>query len=138
MHRTVPLAALLALGSLFAACGGGSSPSEPPPTLIVEALVVNADGLPTLRRLEMHYDGTLVGSTGDGTTGVSSTPVMHMRGVSAAPGPHVVRAIVVDQTVSPSRYTLSATADRNGQRTNLGSVTASVATGGTLEIPFTL
>src|SRR5688500_1160826 len=65
MHRTVPLAALLALGSLFAACGGGSSPSEPPPTLIVEALVVNADGLSTLRRLVMHYDGTIVGSIGE-------------------------------------------------------------------------
>ena len=139
MNPTARLAALLVLGSLFAACGGGgSSPSEPPPTLVVEALVVNADGLSTLLRLEMHYDGTLVGGTGTGTTATASTPVMHMRGVSAAPGPHVVRAVVVDQTVSPSRYTLSATADRNGQRTNLGSVTASVVTGGTLEIPFTL
>ena len=45
---------------------------------------------------------------------------------------------IVDQTVSPSRYTLSATADRNGQRTNLGIVTGSVATGGVIEIPFTL
>ena len=139
MNRTARLAALLVLGSLLAACGGGgSSPSEPPPTMVVEALVVNADGLSTLFRLEMHYDGALVGSTGSATEATASTPLMHMRGVSAAPGPHVVRAVVVGQTVSPSRYTLSATADRNGQRTNLGSVTASVATGGTLEIPFTL
>lgn len=139
MNRTAPLVALLVLGSLLAACGGGgSSPSEPPPTLTVEALVVNADGLSTLLRLEMHYDGALVGSTGTGAAATASTPVMHMRGVSAAPGPHVVRAVVVDQTVSPSRYTLTATADRNGQRTNLGSVTGSVASGGTLEIPFTL
>ena len=139
MIRTKRLAALLALATLFAACGGGgSSPSEPPPTLTVEALVVNADGLSTLLRLEMHYDGALVGSTGTGTAATASTPVMHMRGVSAAAGPHVVRAVFVEQTVSPSRYTLSATADRNGQRTNLGSVTGSVVTGGTLEIAFTL
>lgn len=139
MHRTIRLAALLALGPLLAACGGGgSSPSEPPPTMVVEALVVNADGLATLLRLEMHYDGALVGGTGTGTAATASTPLMHMRGVSAASGRHVVRAVIVEQTVSPSRYTLSATADRNGQRTSLGSVTGSVATGGTLEIAFTL
>ena len=139
MNRTARLAALLALATLFAACGGGgSSPSEPPPTMTVEALVTNADGLSTLLRLEMHYDGALVGATGTGTTGAATTPLMHMRGVSAASGRHVVRAVFLDQTVSPSRYTLSATADRNGQRTSLGSVTGSVVTGGALEIAFTL
>ena len=138
MNRTARLAALLALATLFAACGGGSSTSDPPQIMTVEALVANADGLSTLLRLEMHYDGALVGATGTGTAGTATTPLMHMRGVSAASGPHVVRAVIVDQTVSPSRYTLSATADRNGQRTNLGSTTAAVVNGGALEIRFTL
>jgi hypothetical protein len=139
MSRKVLLAALLAFATLSTACGGGgSSPSEPAPTLTIEALVVNADGLSTLLRLDMHYDGARVGGTGTGTAATASTPLMHMRGVSAAPGPHVVRAVVLEQTVTPSRYTLTATADRNGQRTALGSVTGTVATGGSLEIPFTL
>ena len=139
MRPAIRLVAALAFAGSWLACGGGSSsPSEPPPTMVVEALVANADGVATLQRLEMHYDGALVGSTGDGNQASASTPLMHMRGVSATPGPHVVRAVFVAQTVSPSRYTLTATADRNGQRTPLGSVTASVATGGVIEIPFTL
>ena len=135
--RTTRLAALLVLGSMLGACGGGnSSPSDPTPTMAIEALLVNADGLATLIRVDLHYDGVFQGSAGGSETSPQSPP-MHTT-VSAPAGAHVLRAIIVDQRASPSRYTFTATGTRNGQNRNLGSVTATVATGGAIDLAFTL
>ena len=134
MTRALRLAALLALGPLLA-CGGGSS-TEPTPTLAVEALVSNPDLLATILRVDIHFDGVFLGTAGGGT-GASSTPPMHFT-VPAPAGRHVVRATIADQTVSPSRYLFTAIGTRSGQSIPLGTLTASVETGGTMEIAFTL
>jgi hypothetical protein len=104
--------------------------------MAIEALLVNADGLATLIRVDLHYDGVFQGTAGGSDTSPQSPP-MHTT-VPAPAGAHVLRALIVDQRVSPSRYTFSAAGTRNGQTVELGSVTASVATGGTIDLAFTL
>jgi hypothetical protein len=143
MIRTPRVAALLAIGSVLAACGGGGgggrSPLDPTPTLAIEAVVVNADGLPTVMRIDLAFDGVHQGTAvaGTATTGTTTSPSMHTT-VTAGPGAHSLRATIVAQTVSPSRYTLSATGQRAGQTLDLGRVTATVATGEVITLPFTL
>lgn len=124
-----------------AACdggGGNGSPTDPnrPQPLVMELLLENADGLPTLELVTVSFDGVHLG-TGGGTGPSSSSPPMHTSPL-AAPGAHVLRVTVVEQTTSPSRYTLSGTARWGTHDVDLGRPTANLATGESIEVQIVL
>jgi hypothetical protein len=104
--------------------------------LALELLLVHADAEPTLEQVTLALDGQLLGTaTSDPPS--STTPPMHASALVAA-GAHSLRATVTRQTTSPNRYTLSGTGSWGGREFDVGPATATLATGGSLEVHLTL
>ncbi|HEX6199492.1 MAG TPA: hypothetical protein VF150_04445 [Thermoanaerobaculia bacterium] len=140
MKALRPTTAFLLLA--MAACGGGGGGSDSPTTpnpvqlLMMELLLENADGLPTLEQVTVTFDGIHQG-TGGGTGPSVSSPPMHTN-PAAAPGVHVLKVTVDDQTTSPNRYTLSGTARWGTRDIAIGPTTATLRTGESIEVEITL
>jgi len=125
----------------MAACSGGGgddSPTNPNPVqlLMMELLLENADGLSTLERVSVSFDGVHQG-TATTPGGSATTPPMHTN-PGAAPGIHVLAVTVEGQTSSPNRYTLTGTARWGTRDLVIGPSTATLGTGESIEVEITL
>ena len=100
--RLVSLGGALALLAVVACGGGGNdSPTQPNARLVMDLrLSTGASGPPTFRGLSLFLDDALLGQV---TTpeGVASHQI-HVDAGPQPPGRHVIRAVITDQTVSPS------------------------------------
>lgn len=133
---TTALALLLLAASLGCGGGGGSSsPTEPTnqQLLSLEVFVRNVDGLDTLEELSLAFDGVLQGTTSLSPAS-STTPPMHFSVNQATPGRHVLRATVLRQTDSPSRYVMTATGTWGSLPVAADGTATEVATEGDLEV----
>ena len=138
-RRFALLGSALALIALTACGGGGggNSPTQPNPTLLLTLTLSNTSGDATFRQLDLFIDDVRLG-TATVSQGSASSPTMHADAGAQARGRHVIRAQVNDQSVSPSTYVLTGTAEYDNRTIPVNSAPTSVATGGSLSVELAL
>lgn len=125
----LPLAGAVLVGGCGG--GGGSSPTETRrDPLAIDVTLTSVSG-GTIVRASLHFDGRQLG------TFSSSTPSTNARMdtvVQAEPGDHVIAAQIDEQTGTPTSYRVTGTIVYRGSTTDLGETSASLETGGRVEV----
>ena len=132
----VAFGAFLALAACGGGGGGGNGPTATNPTAAMEMLLRNTSGAATFQRLSLFFDETRLGGA-TVTEGSATSPPMHAN-TTAAPGRHTIRAVIEQQTATPSTYVLSGTIQYSGRTLQVASAPTSVATGGSVEVAIDL
>lgn len=125
----LPLAGAVLVGGCGG--GGGSSPTETRQApLAIDVTLASVTGA-TIVRASLHFDGGHLG------TFSSSTPSNNARMdtvVQAEPGDHVIAAQIDEQTGAPAQYRLTGTIVYKGSTTDIGETSATLDTGGRIEV----
>lgn len=140
--RQASLAALLA-ASLALGCHGSSPTSSSGFEIVIVAALANTAQAPTIAEAQLLFDGAVVEDLGPESPPVASvtfTPTGF-----ATSGPHTFQLQIVDQTASPTSYTVPMpiirvfdVAGTLLKTIQLNTQTASLATGGTITYSFSL